>query len=122
MRPRWQRILFGVIYWVAVLVVSLAILVALVLLIESRDQSSVEDEGSAAGLVIYSIRAFTSRAKITTRLRRAVERVAGAQHEPLGSLHPVGDPGRVGLDDLLLLDLVLEASRTASRSRCAGRA
>ena len=51
MRPRWQRILFGVIYWVAVLVVSIAILVALVLLIESRDQSSVEDEGSAAGLV-----------------------------------------------------------------------
>ena len=51
MRPRWQRILFGVIYWVAVLVVSIAILVALVLLIESRDQSSVEDEGSA-GLVV----------------------------------------------------------------------
>ena len=51
MRPRWQRILFGVIYWVVVLVVSIAILVALVLLIESRDQSSVEDEG-AAGLIV----------------------------------------------------------------------
>jgi hypothetical protein len=46
MRPRWRRILLGVIYWVAVLVVSIAILVALVLLIESRDQSSVEDEGA----------------------------------------------------------------------------
>ncbi|HEX8052445.1 MAG TPA: hypothetical protein VF517_05590 [Thermoleophilaceae bacterium] len=51
MRPRWQRILLSVLYWVAVLVVSIAILVALVLLIESRDQSSVENEG-AAGLVL----------------------------------------------------------------------
>ena len=50
MRPRWQRILLSVLYWVAVIVVSLAILVALVLLIESRDQSSVE-EGGRAGLV-----------------------------------------------------------------------
>jgi hypothetical protein len=46
----WQRILLSVLYWVAVLVVSIAILVALVLLIESRDQSSVE-EGGRAGLV-----------------------------------------------------------------------
>ena len=45
--PRWRRILLSIIYWVAVLIVSIAILVALVLLIESRDQSSVEDEGSA---------------------------------------------------------------------------
>ena len=51
MRPRWQGILFSVIYWVAVVIVSIAILVALVLLIESRDQSSVEDEGAAPGLV-----------------------------------------------------------------------
>ena len=51
MRPRWQKILLSVIYWVAVLVISIAILVALVLLIESRDQSSVEDEGRA-GLVV----------------------------------------------------------------------
>jgi hypothetical protein len=45
---RWQRILLGVLYWAAVLVVSIALLVALVLLIESRDQSSV-DQGSSAG-------------------------------------------------------------------------
>ena len=44
---RWKRILLSVLYWVAVLVVSIAILVGLVLLIESRDQSSVEDRGSA---------------------------------------------------------------------------
>jgi hypothetical protein len=48
MRPRWQRILFSVLYWVAVLVVAIAVLVGLVLLIESRDQSSVEEEGRAA--------------------------------------------------------------------------
>jgi hypothetical protein len=51
MRPRWQRLLLGAIYWIAVLVVAVAILVALVLLIESRDQSSVEEDG-AAGLVV----------------------------------------------------------------------
>ena len=41
MRPRWQRIGLKVLYWAAVLAVSLALLVALILLIESRDQSSV---------------------------------------------------------------------------------
>jgi hypothetical protein len=50
MRPRWQSILLTIVYWVAVLIVSVAILVALVLLIESRDQSSVEEEGRS-GLV-----------------------------------------------------------------------
>jgi hypothetical protein len=50
-RPRWQRIALSVLYWVAVLVVSIAILVALVLLIESRDQSRVE-EGGRAGVVV----------------------------------------------------------------------
>jgi hypothetical protein len=50
MRPTWQRVLLSVLYWVAVLVISIAILVALVLLIESRDQAEVE-EGSRAGLV-----------------------------------------------------------------------
>ncbi len=47
MKP-WQRVLLSVLYWVAVLVVSIAILVALVLLIESRDQSSVEEGGRAS--------------------------------------------------------------------------
>jgi len=47
----WQRILLSVLYWVAVLVISIGILVALVLLIESRDQSSVEDEGAVPGLL-----------------------------------------------------------------------
>ena len=48
---RWKRILLTAIYWLAVLIVSIAILIALVLLIESRDQSSVEED-SGAGLVL----------------------------------------------------------------------
>ena len=42
MRPRWARILLRVVYWLAVLAISLALLVALVLFLESRDESSVE--------------------------------------------------------------------------------
>ena len=38
---RWQRVALRVLYWLAVLVVSLAILVGLILLIESRDKSNV---------------------------------------------------------------------------------
>jgi hypothetical protein len=37
----WRRWALRILYWVAVLVVSLAVLVLLILLIESRDQSSV---------------------------------------------------------------------------------
>ena len=51
MRP-WQRWALRAVYWIAVLAVSVALLVALVLLIESRDQSSVDDDEGAAGFVI----------------------------------------------------------------------
>ncbi len=51
MRP-WQRIALKVVYWLAVLAISIAILVALVLIIESRDQSSVDEDEGAAGLVV----------------------------------------------------------------------
>jgi hypothetical protein len=37
----WQRWALRVLYWLAVLAVSLAVLVALILLIESRDKSQV---------------------------------------------------------------------------------
>ena len=37
-----KPILLKVLYWVAVLIVSLALLVGLILLLESRDDSSVE--------------------------------------------------------------------------------
>ena len=42
---RWQRWGLRVLYWLAVLAVSLALLVVLILLIESRDQSSVGHSG-----------------------------------------------------------------------------
>jgi hypothetical protein len=40
-----RKLLLGVLYWLAVLVVSVAILVGLILLLESRDSSSI-DSGS----------------------------------------------------------------------------
>jgi len=46
----WQRVALKVAYWVAVLVVSVAILVGLILLIESRDKSSVDSGGVVAPL------------------------------------------------------------------------
>jgi hypothetical protein len=44
-----RRIALRVLYWLAVLIVSLALLVGLVLLIESRDNSQVQS-GAAAPL------------------------------------------------------------------------
>lgn len=43
-----MKVLLTILYWLAVLIVSIAVLVALVLLIESRDQSSVEEDSRAA--------------------------------------------------------------------------
>jgi hypothetical protein len=37
----WRKLLLRVLYWLAVAVVSVAILVGLILLLESRDSSSV---------------------------------------------------------------------------------
>ena len=45
---RWQHIALRVLYWAAVLVVSVALLVGLILLIESRDKSAVNSGGVAA--------------------------------------------------------------------------
>ena len=39
---RRRKIILSILYWLAVLVVSLAILVGLILLLESRDSSQVE--------------------------------------------------------------------------------
>ena len=47
---RWQRIALRIVYWVAVLVLSVALLVALILLIESRDKSDVKNGGVALPL------------------------------------------------------------------------
>ena len=46
----WQRIGLRIVYWIAVLVVSVALLVALILLIESRDKSDVKQGGVVAPL------------------------------------------------------------------------
>lgn len=46
--------LLRLLYWVAVLAVSLALVVALILFLESRDQSSVERTGGAAGAALVS--------------------------------------------------------------------
>jgi hypothetical protein len=39
---RRRKIILSVLYWIAVLIVSLAILVGLILLLESRDSSQVD--------------------------------------------------------------------------------
>jgi hypothetical protein len=39
---RRRKILLGILYWIAVLVVSIAILVALITLLESQDSSSID--------------------------------------------------------------------------------
>ena len=50
MSTRRRRILLGVLYWLAVLAVSVAILVGLITLLESRDSSSIN--GGAISLPI----------------------------------------------------------------------
>jgi hypothetical protein len=46
----WRRILLKTLYWLAVLVVSVAILVGLILLLESRDSSSLNGGAWIAAL------------------------------------------------------------------------
>jgi hypothetical protein len=51
-RRRFGRILGRVVYWLAVLAISLALLVALVLFFESRDESDLGGAGRAAPPVV----------------------------------------------------------------------
>jgi hypothetical protein len=44
-------VLGKVVYWVAVVLLSLALVVALVLFLESRDDSSLEGRAGTAGLI-----------------------------------------------------------------------
>jgi hypothetical protein len=48
---RWQHIALRVVYWIAVLALSVALLVALILLIESRDKSDVKSGAAATPLL-----------------------------------------------------------------------
>jgi hypothetical protein len=43
-----------IVYWLVVVVVSLALVIALILFLESRDQSSVEGAGSDTPAVVMS--------------------------------------------------------------------
>ena len=43
--------LLKIVYWVAVVVISLALVVALILFFESRDQSSVESDSARPALL-----------------------------------------------------------------------
>ncbi len=47
-RSRARRLLGSLMYWFAVLIISLALVIGLVLLIESRDESQVEGRGGAS--------------------------------------------------------------------------
>ena len=47
-RSRAVRALGSLVYWLAVVIISLALVVGLVLLIESRDESEVEGRGGAS--------------------------------------------------------------------------
>jgi hypothetical protein len=44
-------VLLKIVYWVAVVVISLALVVALILFFESRDQSSVESDSAVPALL-----------------------------------------------------------------------
>jgi hypothetical protein len=44
------RILLRILYWVAVVVISIALLVGLIMLFESRDESEIEDGSRLAPL------------------------------------------------------------------------
>lgn len=50
----WRKIMLKTLYWLAVLVVSLAILVGLILLLESRDSSSLNGGAWIAALSLAS--------------------------------------------------------------------
>jgi hypothetical protein len=46
--------LLRIVYWLAVLAVSLVLVVALILFLESRDQSSVDDAGRGTGVALLN--------------------------------------------------------------------
>ena len=46
----FRRLALRVLYWLAVLAISLAILVGLIMLLESRDESSVNGRGPTSAL------------------------------------------------------------------------
>src|SRR5213082_1595938 len=108
MMPRWQRIGLKVLYWAAVLALSLALLVALILLIESRDQSSVGSGASRRTRRRSASGLGHQPGEDDDPVRRAVERVARAQDEARPARNAPRDPDRIRADDLCLLDRIGE--------------
>ena len=76
----WSRVVFKILYWLAVVAISLALVVGLILWFESQDQSSLEGSGRLLDpwgqLALEAGEGHDS-------LRGAVERMAGAQHQPV---------------------------------------
>ena len=62
-----RRVLLKVLYWVAVVAISLALVVALILFLESRDQSSVESDSGAAGSLLRDRRRLAPHLSARTR-------------------------------------------------------
>ena len=57
-RSRWMHVAGSVLYWLAVIIVSLALVVGLVLLLESRDASELE--GARGAISPNAVRASES--------------------------------------------------------------
>jgi hypothetical protein len=55
MDDRRRKILLGVLYWIAVFAVSIAILVGLITLLESRDSSSIDGGAWIAAVGLSSL-------------------------------------------------------------------
>ena len=69
-----------IIYWIAVVAISLAFVVGLILWFESRDQSSVE---GSRGPADPGRQPALEPGKHDNPLRGAVQRVTGGEHEPV---------------------------------------
>ena len=72
--------LLKLLYWLAVLAISLALVVGLILWFESQDESSLE--GSGRPLDPGAL-AAQEAGEGHDALGRAVERMAGGQHKPV---------------------------------------
>ncbi len=73
-------VVLKVIYWLAVVAISLAFVVGLILWFESRDQSSVE---GSRGPADPGRQPALEPGKHDNPLRGAVQRVTGGEHEPV---------------------------------------
>jgi hypothetical protein len=81
-----MRILLKVVYWLAVLAISVALVIGLILWFESRDESEIEGSGAVArpSVLPDSRRLAPNEAREhDDSLRGAVERMTRAQHEPV---------------------------------------